>query len=60
MKNVLSQADNTEMAHLLINLLMSHFQEHEDGLVLHADVAASSSDVEKTLNLPASPRLILL
>ncbi|KAA0721607.1 hypothetical protein E1301_Tti024037 [Triplophysa tibetana] len=60
MKTVLSQADNTEMAHLLINLLLSHFQEHEDGLVLHADVAASSSDVEKTLNLPGSPRLILL
>ncbi|XP_073723452.1 uncharacterized protein [Misgurnus anguillicaudatus] len=60
MKTVLSQADNTEMAHLLIRLLMSHFQEHEDGLVLHADVAASASDVEKTLSLPASPRLILL
>ncbi|XP_016351569.1 uncharacterized protein LOC107695961 [Sinocyclocheilus anshuiensis] len=48
------------MAHLLVKILMSHFQEHEDGLVLHADVAASASDVEKTLNLPASPRLILL
>jgi len=27
------------MAHLHIKLLMSHFQEHEDGLVLHADVS---------------------
>lgn len=38
-KTVLSQADNTEMAQLLIKLLMFHFQEHEDGLVLHADVS---------------------
>jgi len=38
-KDVLSQPENTEMAHLHIKLLMSHFQEHEDGLVLHADVS---------------------
>ncbi|GAA6103577.1 uncharacterized protein LOC115595723 [Tachysurus ichikawai] len=48
------------MAHLHIKLLMSHFQEHEDELVLHADVAASAADAEKKLDLPASPRLILL
>lgn len=38
----------------------AHLQEHEDGLVSHADVAASASEVEKTLNLPANPHLILL
>ncbi|CAM4608427.1 unnamed protein product [Leuciscus chuanchicus] len=59
-KDVQSQPENTDMAHLHIKLLMSHFQEHEDGLVLHADVAASAANVEKKLNLPASPRLILL
>ncbi|KAF4098088.1 hypothetical protein G5714_022096 [Onychostoma macrolepis] len=59
-KDVLSQSGNTEMALLHVKLLMSHFQEHEDGLVLHADVAASDADIEKKLNLPASPRLILL
>ncbi|KAF4101550.1 hypothetical protein G5714_017982 [Onychostoma macrolepis] len=51
-----SEAENIEMAHLLVKILTSHFQEHEDGLVLHADVAAS--DAEKTLNLHASPRLM--
>ncbi|KAK9955366.1 hypothetical protein ABG768_015248 [Culter alburnus] len=60
MKDALSQPESTEMAHLHIKLLMSHFQEHEDGLLLHADVAASAADVEKKLNLHASPRLILL
>ncbi|KAK9955370.1 hypothetical protein ABG768_015252 [Culter alburnus] len=60
LKDALSQPENTEMAHLHIKLLMSHFQEHEDGLLLHADVAASAADVEKKLNLHASPRLILL
>lgn len=55
-KHVLSQAENIEMAHLLVKILMSHLQEREDGLVLHADVAAS--DAEKTLNLHASPRLM--
>ncbi|KAF4110258.1 hypothetical protein G5714_009510 [Onychostoma macrolepis] len=30
------QAENIEMAHLLNKILMSHLQEHEDGLVLHA------------------------
>lgn len=84
-KDVLSQSENTEMAHLHVKLLMSHFQEPEDGMVLHANVfsfllstllndimysdlcivcplqvAASTADVEKILNLPASPRLILL
>ncbi|GAA6100325.1 uncharacterized protein LOC117824412, partial [Tachysurus ichikawai] len=59
-KDVLSQPENTEMAHMHIKLLMSHFQEHEDELVLHADVAASAADVGKKLDLPASPRLILL
>ncbi|CAM4554660.1 unnamed protein product [Leuciscus chuanchicus] len=60
-KDVLShsQPENTEMAHLHIKLLISHFQEHEDGLVLHADVAASAADVEKKL-IPGRPRLILL
>ncbi|KAK9955369.1 hypothetical protein ABG768_015251 [Culter alburnus] len=60
LKDALSQPESTEMAHLHIKLLMSHFQEHEDGLLLHADVAASAADVEKKLNLHASPCLILL
>lgn len=38
-KDVLSQSENTEMALLHVKLLMSHFQEHEEGLVLHADVS---------------------
>ncbi|KAL1005575.1 hypothetical protein UPYG_G00060850 [Umbra pygmaea] len=59
MKDVLSQAENLEIADLVIKLLLAHFNESESGLILHADVSATAADVEKMPHLPASPRLIL-
>ncbi|KAJ4941917.1 hypothetical protein JOQ06_011789 [Pogonophryne albipinna] len=41
-------------------LLMAHFGEDLTGLVLLTNVSATAADVETTLTLPASPRLILL
>ncbi|KAK3526247.1 hypothetical protein QTP70_020389 [Hemibagrus guttatus] len=43
----------------LIHLLMAYFDERTDKLILLADMSASATDAERTLNLPASPRLIL-
>lgn len=39
MKDVLSQAENLEIADLVIKLLLAHFNESESGLILHADVS---------------------
>ncbi|KAK3518932.1 hypothetical protein QTP70_015964 [Hemibagrus guttatus] len=51
---------NIEVILRLIQLLMAYFDERTDGLILLADMSASAADVERTLNLPASPSLILL
>lgn len=39
MKDILSQADRLEIAHLVIKLLLAHFDESESGLMAHADVS---------------------
>ncbi|TRY88513.1 hypothetical protein DNTS_023150, partial [Danionella cerebrum] len=44
----------------LIQLLMTYFNERIEGLILTADQYATAADVECSLVLPASPRLILL
>ncbi|KTG36617.1 hypothetical protein cypCar_00041863 [Cyprinus carpio] len=59
MKDILSQADRLEIAHLVIKLLLAHFDESESGLMAHADVSVTAADVEKMQNLPACPCLIL-
>ncbi|CAL8290569.1 unnamed protein product [Merluccius merluccius] len=44
----------------VILLLMAHFRENPEGLILQADVLATAADIERTLPLPDSPRLIVL
>ncbi|KAM9494281.1 uncharacterized protein Hap1MRO34_004210 [Clarias gariepinus] len=39
---------------------MAHFKEQNEALLLQADVAASAADVERSLTLPDSPRLVVL
>lgn len=38
MKDILSQADSLEIAHLVTKLLLAHFDESESRLMTHADV----------------------
>ncbi|KTF81589.1 hypothetical protein cypCar_00044672 [Cyprinus carpio] len=58
-KDILSNGEDNEMALRVVQLLMAHFGEDLTGLILLTDVSATASDVETTLSLPASPRLIL-
>uniref|UniRef100_A0A3P8S092 Uncharacterized protein n=1 Tax=Amphiprion percula TaxID=161767 RepID=A0A3P8S092_AMPPE len=57
---VLSQGENTDVALNVVQLLMAYFTETTNGLILLADSSATVTDVEKTLTLPLTPRLILL
>nr|XP_055062817.1 uncharacterized protein LOC129445849 [Misgurnus anguillicaudatus] len=44
----------------VILLLLFHFKEKPEALILQADVAATEADVENSFTLPDSPRLIVL
>ncbi|XP_030609514.1 uncharacterized protein LOC115797156 isoform X2 [Archocentrus centrarchus] len=57
---ILSLGPNHELSFCIIQLLMAHFTEALDGLILFANASATAADVEETLQLPATPRLILL
>ncbi|KAK0147739.1 hypothetical protein N1851_012559 [Merluccius polli] len=59
-QTVFSQSEGTDVALLVVQLLMAHFTETTDALILLADVSATVDDVEKTLTLPPTPRLIIL
>nr|XP_020456216.1 uncharacterized protein LOC109960448 [Monopterus albus] len=59
-QTVLSQGEDTEVALHVVQLLMAHFTETTDGLILLADLSATVADVERTLTLPPTPCLILL
>ncbi|KAJ4947544.1 hypothetical protein JOQ06_009579 [Pogonophryne albipinna] len=59
-EDVLSNGDTNEMGLRILQLLMAHFREDLTGLVRLADPFFTAADVETTLTLPASPRLILL
>ncbi|KAJ8348973.1 hypothetical protein SKAU_G00275620 [Synaphobranchus kaupii] len=58
-KEVLSKTGDGMVA-MVLKLLMAHFRENEEGLLLHADRSATAVDVQSTLPLPGSPRLIIL
>ncbi|KAJ8349576.1 hypothetical protein SKAU_G00247060 [Synaphobranchus kaupii] len=58
-KEVLSKTGDGMVA-MVLKLLMAHFRENEEGLLLHADRSATAVDVQSTLLLPGSPRLIIL
>ncbi|KAJ8353291.1 hypothetical protein SKAU_G00208580 [Synaphobranchus kaupii] len=58
-KEVLSKTGDGMVA-MVLKLLIAHFRENEVGLLLHADRSATAVDVQSTLPLPGSPRLIIL
>ncbi|KAL7874351.1 hypothetical protein SRHO_G00053210 [Serrasalmus rhombeus] len=56
---VLSE-DDVELSLRVIQLLMAHFEESIEGLVLFENSFATAADLESMLTLPATPRLLLL
>ncbi|XP_048027565.1 uncharacterized protein LOC125269950 [Megalobrama amblycephala] len=57
---VISLRPDLELSFCIIQLLMAHFSETQEGLILFANASSTAADVERTLELPATPRLILL
>ncbi|KAG5848675.1 hypothetical protein ANANG_G00101340 [Anguilla anguilla] len=57
---VLSMVDETAVAPYVTQLLMAYFKKKSDALLIQADVSATPADIERTLSLPDSPRLIVL
>ncbi|RXN38240.1 hypothetical protein ROHU_001301 [Labeo rohita] len=58
-RNTLS-SDQNDVAAMVLQLLLAHFKEKLDGLILLTDEFATPSDVQQALPLPESPRLIIL
>uniref|UniRef100_A0A087X525 Uncharacterized protein n=1 Tax=Poecilia formosa TaxID=48698 RepID=A0A087X525_POEFO len=58
-QTILAQKATGDLTFLVIQLLMAHFNESPDGLMLTTDEYATAADVDTSLSLPASPRLIL-
>ncbi|XP_067284857.1 uncharacterized protein [Pseudorasbora parva] len=58
-RSILSREENDVGAMVLL-LLLAHFKEKLDGLILQADEFATPSDVQESVHLPESPRLIFL
>ncbi|KAI7809133.1 hypothetical protein IRJ41_000258 [Triplophysa rosa] len=58
-RNTLS-SDENDVAAMVLKLLLAHFKEKLDGLILLTDEFATPSDVQQCLHLPESPRLIIL
>ncbi|XP_056596264.1 uncharacterized protein LOC130440029 isoform X2 [Triplophysa dalaica] len=59
-KKVLSSEEEEEVGPLVIKLILAHFREDPDGLLLFADKCATAADIHTTLTIPGSPRLVVL
>ncbi|XP_026059551.1 uncharacterized protein LOC113044133 [Carassius auratus] len=59
-KSILSKDEPIDSTYQIVQLLMAHFMEKQDGLILQENMSATPADLEKMGNLPVSPRLILL
>ncbi|XP_058477704.1 uncharacterized protein LOC131448912 [Solea solea] len=60
LKNKDVQSEDGELTLCIIQLLMAYFDERTEGLILLTDMSSTAADVERTLTLPTSPRLILM
>ncbi|XP_016140715.1 uncharacterized protein [Sinocyclocheilus grahami] len=58
-RNTLSSGEN-DVAAMVLQLLLAHFKEKLDGLILQTDEFATPSDVQQSVPLPESSRLIIL
>ncbi|KAL6469179.1 hypothetical protein MHYP_G00227030 [Metynnis hypsauchen] len=59
-KKVLGIHAEEEVAALFIELLMAHFKEKTEDLIFKTEETASAANIERTLDLAESPRLIIL
>ncbi|XP_058614377.1 uncharacterized protein LOC131528925 [Onychostoma macrolepis] len=57
-KKILSSEE--EVGPLVIKLILAHFREDLDGLLLLANRCATAADLQATHTIPGSPRLIVL
>ncbi|XP_051784743.1 uncharacterized protein LOC114641604 [Erpetoichthys calabaricus] len=60
-KDVLSkfEPEVSVKAACVLLLLMAYFKEPKDAILLQADTCATGADVQRTMMLPSSPRLII-
>ncbi|XP_067217734.1 uncharacterized protein [Chanodichthys erythropterus] len=58
-RSILSRGEN-DVGAMVLQLLLAHFKEKLDDVILQADEFATASDVQQSLHLPESPRLIFL
>ncbi|KAL6456509.1 hypothetical protein MHYP_G00350530 [Metynnis hypsauchen] len=56
---LLKSGQESSLVPCILLLLMAHFKEKSESLLLKADVAATAADVQRTVTLPDSPRLII-
>ncbi|XP_036416694.1 uncharacterized protein LOC118800543 [Colossoma macropomum] len=56
---LLKSGQESSLVPCILLLLMAHFKEKSESLLLEADVAATAADVQRTVALPDSPRLII-
>ncbi|KAL7848176.1 hypothetical protein AOLI_G00228940 [Acnodon oligacanthus] len=59
-QTVVSQGLEGDLTFHVVKLLLAHFGESPEGLMILADVSSTSSDIERKFTLPTSPRFILL
>ncbi|XP_042070348.1 uncharacterized protein LOC121812380 [Haplochromis burtoni] len=59
-QSILSVGPKLELSFCILQLLMAHFSESLGGLILFANANATAAELQTTLQLPATPRLILL
>ncbi|MEQ2248569.1 hypothetical protein ILYODFUR_020366 [Ilyodon furcidens] len=57
---IVSQGLDGDLTFHVVQLLMAHFGESTDGLMIFADAFVTPPDVKMNFTVPASPRLILL
>ncbi|KAK7896164.1 hypothetical protein WMY93_021489 [Mugilogobius chulae] len=55
-KEVLKLSPDVQVPFLVMQLLMAHFEEELDGLILLAQEHMTAADIEGTQSLPATPR----
>uniref|UniRef100_A0A3P8QHF1 Uncharacterized protein n=2 Tax=Astatotilapia calliptera TaxID=8154 RepID=A0A3P8QHF1_ASTCA len=59
-QSILSVGPKLELSFCILQLLMAHFSEPLGGLILFANANATAAELQTTLQLPPTPRLILL
>ncbi|KAL6477862.1 hypothetical protein MHYP_G00136970 [Metynnis hypsauchen] len=59
-KAALTRSKSSVAVPYVLQVLLAHFKEQTESLILQADVCVTAADIERSLTLPGSPRLIIL